>query len=161
MAVLDWIFLVALLLSFGLGLWRGMVYEVLSLLAWAAAFFAAQWFADDAAILLPLAGFPQPARYAAGFAAVFVAAVFTGGLLAWLVKHLVAAIGLRPVDRLLGGIFGLLRGLVLLLAVAIVVEMTPLSSQQDWQEATGAQALRVLLRGLGPLLPEELQKYLP
>jgi steroid 5-alpha reductase family enzyme len=55
-------------------------------------------------------------RYAAGFAVVFILAVFAGGLVAWGTSKLVEAVGLRPVDRVLGAAFGLVRGVVLLLA---------------------------------------------
>ena len=45
MAALDWIFAAVLLASMLIGAWRGLVFEVLSVLGWVAAFFAAQWFA--------------------------------------------------------------------------------------------------------------------
>ena len=56
MAALDWIFVALLLASMLMGAWRGLVYEVLSLAGWVAAFLAAQWLAVDAAALLPLDG---------------------------------------------------------------------------------------------------------
>jgi glutamine phosphoribosylpyrophosphate amidotransferase len=56
----------------------------------------------------------EPVRYAAGFVVVLVAAAFAGGLVAWALKKLIEAIGLRPVDRTLGAAFGLARGVVLL-----------------------------------------------
>ena len=141
MAVLDWLILALLLVSLLLGAWRGLVYEVLSVLSWLAAFVLAQWLAPDVAARLPMAGSAEPVRYAAGFVLVFVAAAFAGGLLAWLVKKLVEAVGLRPVDRTLGAAFGLLRGAVLLLGVALVVVMTPLRETEAWRESVGAAAL--------------------
>ena len=42
----DWILLGVLLASMVVGLWRGLVYEVLSLAGWVAAFFVAQWWAS-------------------------------------------------------------------------------------------------------------------
>lgn len=161
LATLDWIFLAVLLLSLALGLWRGLVYEVLSLLAWVVAFVLAQWLADDVAQQLPLAGFAEAVRYAFGFVVVFVAVVFTGGLLAWLLKKVIAAVGLRPIDRVLGGIFGLLRGALILLALAVVVQTTALKSQALWQQSAGAQVLAALLQGLKPLLPLALVRFLP
>lgn len=158
---LDWIFLAVLLLSFALGLWRGLVYEVLSLMAWVAAFLLAQWLATDVAQYLPLAGFAEPVRYAFGFVLVFVVVVFVGGLLAWLIKKAVAAVGLRPIDRVLGGLFGLFRGLLILLALAVVVQTTALKSQALWQQSAGAQVLAAVLQGLKPLLPLALVKFLP
>lgn len=161
MSVPDWIFLGVLLASLALGVWRGLVFEVVSVLSWVAAFFLAQWLAPDAAQWLPLSGMAQAIRYAAGFVVVFVAAVFVGGLVAWLIRKLVEAVGLRPADRALGAAFGLVRGVVLLLAAAVVMELTPLKSSPWWQESSGAGVLTSGLRGLKPVLPEEFGKYLP
>lgn len=159
MVAVDWILLAALLLSMVLGAWRGLVYEVLSVLAWIAAFVAAQWFAPTVAQMLPMGNASEPVRYAAGFVIVFIGTVFAGGLVAWAVKKLVEAVGLRPIDRMLGMLFGLARGVILLLAVAIVMNMTPLRAQPWWQESKGAGILTTALSGLKPLLPEAFAKY--
>jgi membrane protein required for colicin V production len=145
-----------------LGAWRGLLYEVLALASWIAAFVLAQWSGAGCwRQLLPMGKASEPMRYAAGFVVVLVGAVFAGGLLAWLLKKLVEAIGLRPVDRTLGAAFGLARGLVLLLAAAVVVNMTPLKSGTWWQESAGAGVLTVALKGMKPVLPGEFGQYLP
>lgn len=143
-----------------LGAWRGLVYEVLSVLGWAVSFYVAQWFAPDVAKLLPLQSASEPVRYAAAFVLVFIAAVFVAGLLAFLLKKLVEVIGLRPVDRTLGAAFGVLRGVILLLAATVVMDMTALKSSPWWTESRSAQALTATLKGLKPLLPEPFAKYL-
>ncbi len=160
-AALDWIFLAVLLLSLAVGAWRGLVYEVLAVLGWIAAFVLAQWLAPLAGQWLPMGGAAEPLRYAAGFALVFVLAVFTAGLLAWGVRKLVEAVGLRPADRALGAAFGLLRGRVLMLAFAVVVNMTPLRSAQWWTESAGAGVSTAALRGMKPVVPERFGQYLP
>lgn len=161
MPTLDWIFLAVLLVSLVVGLWRGLVYELLSVVNWIAAFVLAQWFAPVAAQWLPIKGATEVLRFALGFVLVFVAVLFTGGLLAFLIRKLVAAVGLRPVDRVLGGAFGVVRGVVVLLAFAVVVDMTSLNQGQWWREATGARVATTVLQGLKPVLPEEFGKYLP
>jgi membrane protein required for colicin V production len=161
MPVLDWIFLAVLLLSMLLGAWRGLVFELLSLLSWIAAFVLAQWLGPDVAHMLPLAGAAEVIRYVAGFLVVFVATVFAGGLIAWGIKQLVQAVGLRPADRALGAVFGLVRGVILLLAATVVMEMTPLKSSEWWQQSRGAEVSSAALKGLKPVLPEEFGKYLP
>ena len=111
---------------------------------------------------LPIgAGWAEPARYAAGFAVVFVAVAFAGGLLAWMASKLVAAVGLRPVDRALGAAFGAVRGVVLVLAAAVVVSMSPMKSAIWWTESVGAGISMVALKGLKPVLPEQFGQYLP
>lgn len=160
-SVLDWIFIAVLVVSLALGAWRGFVYEVLALLSWIAAFVLAQWFAPELAPKLPLGGASAAVRYALAFVLIFVLGVFVGGLLAKLVKKLFAAVGLQPADRALGAAFGLLRGVILLLAVTVVVELTPLKSSPWWQESMGAGVSMAALRGLRPVLPQEFGKYLP
>lgn len=161
MAVLDWIFAALLLVSMLVGAWRGLVYEVLSLAGWVVAFLAAQWLAPDAAALLPMGETHETMRYAAGFILVFVGALFAWGFLAWLAKKLIEAVGLRPVDRALGAVFGVLRGLVVLLVLVVVAGLTQLHQADWWQESQGAVLLSGLLQGLRPVLPEDLGRHLP
>lgn len=161
MTFVDWTLLGILGLSFAIGAWRGLVFEVLSVFVWIAAFVLAQWFAPEVAAKLPMAGTAQSLRYAAGFVLVFVGTAFVAGLFVQLIKKMVTAVGLRPVDRTLGAIFGLLRGAILLLAIAVVMNMTALRSQADWQASQGATMLTELLIKLKPLLPQEFGKYLP
>lgn len=161
MTVLDWVFVGVLAFSLLLGLLRGLVYEVLSVLSWIAAFVLAQWLAPAVGAWLPMENAAEPLRYAAGFAVVFVVVVFTGGLLAWATRKMIEAVGLRPMDRALGAAFGLVRGVVVLLALAVVVNMTPLRKSQWWTEAMGAAVSTAALRGLKPVLPEEFAQYLP
>lgn len=156
----DGVLLFVLLTSALVGVWRGLVYEVLSVAGWVAAFVLAQAYAGQLAPLLPLDGLSPALRIAVAFAVVFVGGAFAGGFLAWLVKKMVAAVGLRPIDRVLGGAFGLLRGAVVLLAVAVVVGMTPLQGRADWQASTVARVLDDSLGMLKPLLPPSVSRYL-
>jgi membrane protein required for colicin V production len=159
-STLDWLVVAVLLASVVLGLWRGLVYEVLSVLNWLAAFVLAQWLAPRAAQWLP-AGGGESLRYAGGFVLVFIAALFAGGLFAWLTKKLVEAAGLRPVDRALGGMFGLVRGVVAMLALAVVVHLTGLKNGAWWTESVSAGVATAALRGLKPVVPERFGAYLP
>jgi membrane protein required for colicin V production len=161
MAPLDWILVAVLAASFLLGAWRGLVYEVLSVISWVAAFVVAQLFAPQVAALLPVGGWSEAMRYAAGFLLLFIGVVFAGGLLAWLTKKLVQAVGLRPIDRTLGAAFGLLRGAVLLLALAVVVNLTPLKRAEWWTQSRGAAMSTAAVKGLKPVLPERFGQYLP
>jgi membrane protein required for colicin V production len=153
MAALDWILLSALLGSLLLGAWRGLIYEAVSVASWIAAFFLAQWGAARAGDLLPMATASAGLRHVAGFAVVFVAVLFAGGFVAWLLKQLAERIGLRPMDRTLGAAFGLLRGLLILLAATMLVQATPLKLQEWWADSVGAGLLVVALRGLKDMLP--------
>lgn len=161
MPALDWIFATVLLLSMLLGAWRGLVFEVLSLFSWVAAFVLAQWFALDAASYLPMGGGSDAMRYAAGFAVVFFVVVLLGSLVAVIVKKLTVAVGLRPLDRALGAVFGSVRGVLLLLLATVVVGMTPMKTSPAWQASVGAGVAVAVLKGLRPALPSDMEKFLP
>jgi membrane protein required for colicin V production len=160
-AVLDWVVVAVLAASVLLGLWRGLVYEVLSVLNWLAAFVLAQWLAPRAAALMPFSRAGESVQYAAGFVVVFIGALFVGGLLAWVTSKLVEAVGLRPIDRALGGIFGLVRGTVAVLVLAVVVHLTGLKSGGWWTESMTAGVATAALRGLKPVVPERFGAFLP
>lgn len=158
----DWVLMGVLLASMLVGLWRGLVYEVLSLAGWVAAFILAQWWAADVVVLVPfLQDAAREVQYAVTFVMVFVITLFAAGLLSWLVKKLVETVGLRPVDRALGGIFGLARGAVLLLALTVVLQLLGMTSEAWWQNAVGPTWLDTALKGLKPMLPPALLDFLP
>ena len=161
MVLTDWVLLTLLLLSVLLGLWRGLMFEVLSVAGWVAAFVVAQAFADDVVPWLPIDRVSPPLQIAIGFALVFIVVAFIGGLVAWGVQKLVASVGLRPVDRVLGGAFGLARGLVILLAVALVITMTQLQSAAWWRSSSTADVLTATLHNIKPLLPDPVARHIP
>jgi membrane protein required for colicin V production len=161
-SITDWALLGVLFASMVVGLWRGLVYEVLSLAGWVAAFFLAQWLATDVVAWVPFVQNAAPSvQYAVGYVLVFVGSLFVFALLSWLIKKLIESVGLRPVDRVLGGAFGLARGVVLLLALTVVLQLTGLSQSDWWQSAKGPVWLDLTIQGLKPLMPESMSKFLP
>jgi len=161
LGAVDWVLLAVLGLSVLIGLWRGLVFEVLSLLGWVVAYFAAQWFAPVTAQHLPVGTPGSALNHAAGFVVTFVAVLIVWALAARLVRLLITASPLSVIDRVLGAGFGLLRGLVLLLAVATVVSMTPAARSPAWKQSHGAAWLHAMLQGLKPVLPEGIAQHLP
>jgi membrane protein required for colicin V production len=161
---MQWIDLVlagVLGVSIIVGLVRGFVFEVLSLLGWFAAYFTAQWLAPEAAPHIPVGRPGSGINHAAAFAAVFVAALLLWTVGSRLLRLLIHASPLSLPDRVLGGIFGLLRGLVLLLAVTTVISLTPLMKSPVWQASQGARWLQVALDTLRPVLPPQILQHLP
>jgi membrane protein required for colicin V production len=161
---MNWVdiaLLVILGLSVLLGIWRGLVYEVLSVAGWVIAFFVAQRYAAEVALMLPMAQFAPALQLAAGFALVFIATAFACGLVSWLVRKMVASVGLRPVDRVLGAVFGVARGLLILLGLTVVVAMTPLHAEPDWQASPVAAGLAQGVSAIKPVLPASMGQYLP
>ena len=160
MSALDWICLVVLLASLLLGAWRGLLYEVLAIAGWVAAFFAARWLADQAGAWLPMNEASAPVRHVAGFALVFVVVAFACGMLASLARRAAKSLGMRPVDRVFGAAFGIARGLVLLLVLGALARTTSLHETEWWRESVSVQWLETALAWLHPVLPEPLGKYL-
>ena len=161
LVAMDWFYVGVLVVSMLVGAWRGLVFEVISAVSWIAAFVLAQWFAPAVAHWLPISSTNEALRYGLGFLIVFVGTIFAGSLIAFVVKKLLAAVGLSPADRLLGAAFGVVRGVVILLALTLVVGMTPFKSAPWWQESEGAKLAVVALHGLKPVLPEDFGKYIP
>lgn len=155
------VFLALVLGSLLVGAWRGLVFELISLAGWAAAFVVAQWLASDVGAWLPMGDTQGPFRHAAGFVLVFVGALFFFGFVAWLSKKLVDAVGLRPTDRVLGALFGALRGVLLLLALALFASWTPLREAPWWKTSVAAPMLHKALVRLKPVVPEEFARHMP
>ena len=157
----DWVMFAVLLVSVLIGIVRGFLFELLSLLGWVAAWFAAQWLAPQVAHWLPVGTPGSALNLGAAFALTFIAALILWTLAARLLRLVLHATPLSLPDRFLGALFGALRGIVLLLALAIVVGLTPLAKSPAWQQSRGAHWLHAALHGLKPLLPQPLSRHLP
>jgi membrane protein required for colicin V production len=157
----DWAFIALLAVSVGVGLWRGLVLEVLSLLGWVAAYVGAQWFAPEIAPQLPVGRAGSALNHAAGFVVVFVVVLVVWALLARLLRFVIHATPLGAVDRVLGATFGLARALVVMLAITTVVLLTSLAQSQAWRDSHGAAWLGGALREIKPVLPARIAQHLP
>lgn len=150
-----------LAISVVVGLMRGVVFELLSLAGWFAAYVAASQWADWAETYIPL-GDPASSsalKHGVAFASVFLLALVLWGLAARLVRGLIRATPLSPVDRVFGAGFGLLRGMVALLVLAAVVGVTPLVHSPAWQQSHGAVWLEAVLQGLRPWFLNEVSQH--
>jgi membrane protein required for colicin V production len=131
---------------------RGLTFEVLSLLGWVAAWFAAVWLGPLLAPHLPIGSPGSPLNALAAFACAFLVVLVLWGFGARAVSALVRKTLLRPVDRLLGAVFGLARGVLVLLVLAMVVSYTPAGASPAWRESQGARWLNAILGQLVPSL---------
>jgi membrane protein required for colicin V production len=156
--VFDYAVLAVIAASVLLGLWRGVVSEIVALAAWIAGFVAARAWAEPASKLFAGVVSEPALRYAAGFALVMIAVlvIFAFGRL--LLKMLLQAAGLGLVDRLLGAGFGVLRGVLIVLAVVLLAGMTALPRAVWWQESSLAPPLETVVIASKPWLPREIAK---
>jgi membrane protein required for colicin V production len=138
-----------------IGLLRGFTFEMLSLAGWFFAFFAARWLVPELGPHLPVGAPGSLLNQGAAFACAFLAVLIVWSLLARGVAALIGKTPLRPLDRLLGAAFGVLRAGIVLLAFATLVGYTPAARSQAWRESAGAAMLEAALQALLPLLPED------
>lgn len=160
LGALDAVLLGLLLFSALIGVWRGLVFEVMSLAGWLVAYVAARTFSAEVAPHLPVGVPGDPVNQGAAFAATFVGVLLLWSVLTRVVRMLVRATPLSLVDRLLGGAFGVLRGGLVLLAIAAVVPMTPWARSPHWQQSLAAPWLAEVLAAVGPLFPPAMARYL-
>jgi membrane protein required for colicin V production len=158
MTVFDYAVLTVIAASVLLGLWRGVVSELLALAAWIVAFLAARIFAAEVAN--ELAGqIAEPGlRLAAAHVVVFVGVLLVFTIARMLISLLLRAVGLGLLDRLLGAAFGVLRGVLVLLAAVLVAGMTPLPKAVWWRDAMLAPPLETVIIAAKPWMPADAAK---
>ena len=159
MSMLDLIVLLVLILAVVRGLMRGMVDTLFSLVAWVLAFMLGKWGALIMAPLLPV-GIENPAiRYFVGFAVVFLLVLIGVLLLGHALASLVKAVGLGSADKVLGGVLGLAKGLVILIGLTLAAGLTSLPRTDFWKQAMLSGSLQAMALRALPLLPAKVAKY--
>ena len=122
----DWTIIVVLGLSILLSLWRGFVREAVSLAGWIAAFVIANMFVGEVAIFLQQWIANVTGRYVAAYALLFAGTLVVAGIVGKLSAQVVRVTGLTLLDRLLGTVFGFIRGIIIVLvAVYVVRQLAP------------------------------------
>ncbi|MEP7280996.1 MAG: CvpA family protein [Rubrivivax sp.] len=149
-----------LLLSVLIGIWRGLVFELMGLAGWVVAYLAARAAAGAVTPWLPVGTPDSLLRLALAYVIVFVAVLIVWGLLARLLRRLMHATPLSLVDRAGGAVFGALRAAVLLLALATLVRWGPAAQSALWRESRGAAVLDAMLDALQPWLPGQAQRWI-
>jgi membrane protein required for colicin V production len=130
LALIDIIILVIIGISSLIGVFRGLVKEALSLASWFAAIVAGTLFSAQLADLMVNLINNASLRRIAAFAILFIVVIFAGTILSNLVSKLTQAAGLKGADRTLGGLFGILRGLTIVLVIVLVGSQFALS--RNW-----------------------------
>ncbi len=114
MTWLDWTMVAIIALSVALAAAQGFFFEVFSLAGAVAGYLLAMWeYPRAAAWFLPYVKAQQYANLA-GFLTIFFSIVILAGMIGRITRWAMNEIGLRGVDRFLGGVFGLLRGIAII-----------------------------------------------
>lgn len=159
MTVFDYLVLFVLITSIVISTLRGLVKEILSVVSWVVAFVLANAFGAQFAPMLPAMIPGEAVRLMISFAAIFIGSRLLMGLLMMAVDALISASGLSLADRGLGGLFGLARGIVIVLAAVILAGMTELPQQPFWKNALLSPICESGARTVKLFLPADLARH--
>ncbi len=158
MTAFDYAALTVISASALLGLWRGVVSEILALAAWIVAFLVARVVAAEVANWLTGQIADPGLRLAAAYVLVFVGVLLVFAIARMLISLMLKAVGLGLLDRLLGVAFGVLRGILVVLVLVLVAGMTPLPKADWWRDAVLAPPLETVVIAVKPWLPADAAK---
>lgn len=130
-SIIDGVILGILALSVVTGLVRGFVKELIALCVWVIAIWLGITYADTAGIYLKKYINDEAARHAAGFVIILLLTVITGSLFNALLGFILKNTGLSGTDRLLGMVFGFVRGVFIVSLIILAVKVTDLMPSQE------------------------------
>jgi membrane protein required for colicin V production len=159
MTWLDYGVIAVLLLSIAWGAWRGLVHEVLSLAGWIMAFLAANLLASPLSESFPANMRPE-FRVVGAFVLVFIGTLVLTTLATALVTRFIRVSVLQSLDRWLGALFGLMRGLLLVVVFAVAAGLTAAPTTPVWKDSATGYSLAQTVIQLKPWLPPALANRL-
>jgi len=157
--VFDYLVIFVLVCSVVISTLRGLVKEILSLLSWVIALVVANAYGQDLAALLPEMIPGGTTRLIVAFIALFLGVRLLMMLLTMAMDAVIKASGLSVADRGLGGLFGLARGLVIVLAAVLVCGMTAIPQQPFWKDAMFSPLAETAARTVKPFLPGDMSRH--
>ncbi|HSH41553.1 MAG TPA: CvpA family protein [Arenicellales bacterium] len=160
MNVADWAIIAVTLLSALVGFYRGFIRETLSLISWILAFWAAFSFAEPAGVWFTGYIDSPQLRMVAAFAAIFVATLLVLSLLSYLLCRLFLVSGIVGTDRLLGGLFGIARAVVLVAVLLLLARIPGYQQEPWWQQSVLIPRLTPVVLFFQDLLPPDVAKHL-
>ncbi len=132
-----------LALSAVLGLVRGLVRELLSLLGFGFSMWVAYRFSHQVVGIEWLAKLPggELGRLGLAFVALFIISWLGTRILGALIAKMISSAGLSVVDRILGAFFGVARGALLVVVLSTLGALTSLPQSHDWKDALTRPAI--------------------
>lgn len=153
---LDYAIIIVVLVSLGIGAWRGAIREVINIAGWVLAFFLAHAFSTTLAPFFADWMSEPVYRSVVAWIVIFVAVLIFTSLLASLLSELVRKLGLSGLDRVLGAMVGLLRGGLVVILLALVAGMTKFPESALWKNASLTPPVEVVALYARALLPQSL-----
>ncbi|MBS62828.1 CvpA family protein [Salinisphaera sp.] len=152
----DIVILAVVALSAVIGFSRGFLREAVGLATWLLAFYAAFSFAESGAALLQGWISVASARLAVSFGLIFILVLLVGAILNYVIGRLVNQTGFAGTDRAIGGVFGVLRGVAVLIVLVLLAGVTPIPRDAWWQESIFIAHLQEGALRVRDLLPPDL-----
>ncbi len=156
----DWLIVGIVALSVAISLVRGFVTEALSIVIWVLALWAAFHFTAPFAHLF-LGSIELPSvRLAVAALILIVSILVLGSMLSWLVGRLVRSTGLSGTDRLLGALFGAVRGVLTVMSLVAVASWTPVCHDPWWRQSRLIPSIETLAIHARDFLPGGLREII-
>lgn len=159
MTIFDYIVLAIIGLSILISLMRGGLREIFSLGGWLFAFYISRTYAAELAPLLPDAIPADSLKMIAAFIILYLIVLLLASLLSIALSTFIKKIGLGWMNRLLGGIFGLVRGLLIVCIIVMLAGMTNVPTDPRWQNAMFSSPVEQVVLLLMRYLPEGITKH--
>ena len=159
MTLFDYVVIFIIVCSVVISTMRGLVKEILSLISWIVALVVANSYGETVAAWLPDVIPGNLSRMIVGFLALFISVRLLMALLMHAFDAVIKASGLSLADRGLGGLFGLARGCVLVMTLALVCGMTAIPQQAFWKNALLSPVTEVAIKTVMPFLPGSVTKH--
>jgi membrane protein required for colicin V production len=159
MNTLDLVLLALTAISGVWGLWRGLIRESFSVLAWLAGFPIASYFALDVRHWMNLSDTSPAVAYILAWVLVFISVWLVCRVFSSLLSGALSLVGLGVVNRLLGAVFGLMRAALALMVFVILVRLTPAANDTLWQSSWVVQLAHKGIEFFKPFLPVPLEGW--
>ena len=154
MSTLDWVLLAIVSASAVFGLMRGFVGAVVSLVSWALSGWVAFRFGGQLVTWIAGGAEATTGQLLAGYALSFMAVLVVVGLVGWAMRWLMKSAGLSGVDRALGLALGVVRGAFVACALVLVLGLTSMPRDPDWQASSVVPLFVPGARALSSWLPD-------
>jgi len=137
---------------------RGLVRELLALAGWVVAFLVANLASGTVSEWLPGTLGSPSLRVLGTFVFLFIATLILMSLLGMAVKGVIHSAGLSAEDRILGGVFGLARGMLVVMVLVLLAGLTGIPREAAWNNAMLSAPLEALAMLVKPWLPPYLSQ---
>lgn len=159
MTIFDYIVLTIIGLSVILSVMRGMVREVLAIVGLIAAFYVGITYTNQLLPMMPV-DIPNDAlRVLAAFLVLFLATLLLATLLGIALSAILKKAGLGWLNRFLGALFGIARGLLIVCVIVFLSGLTDIPKDPRWRNAMFSAPIEALVVSLLPWVPEGIAKH--